>query len=221
MTEPLETMQDFFNTRAEQYDAQQVKNIDGGSECYRVAAEFLPPDTRDLLDLGCGTGLELESVFSRFPNIKVTGIDLAEKMLERLREKYAGHRICLINDSYFSTDLGQNRFDAAISVMSLHHFEADAKAGLYRKIYRSLRPGGVFLEGDYMICSDDSTAEMKFLEERRKLQQDFHLTEKFYHYDTPFTVKHEVSLMQSAGFSTVQRVWGIENNVMLLAKKEK
>lgn len=220
MTEPLETMRDFFNARAEQYDLQQVKNIDGGSECYRVTADFLPPDPQTLLDLGCGTGLELESVFSRFPNIKVTGIDLAEKMLEKLREKYAGHRICLINASYFSTDLGQNRFDAAISIMPLHHFEADAKAGLYRKIYRSLRPGGVFLEGDYMIGSDDSTAEMEFLEERRKLQQNFHLTEKFYHYDTPFTVKHETSLLRSAGFSAVQRVWGIENNVMLLAEKE-
>lgn len=213
-------MRDFFNTRAEQYDLQQVKNIDGGSECYRAAAGFLPADTRDLLDLGCGTGLELKSVFSRFPNIKVTGIDLAEKMLEKLREKYACRKISLINASYFSTDLGQNRFDAAISIMSLHHFEADAKARLYRKIYRSLRPGGVFLDGDYMIGSDDGAVEMKFLEERRKLQRDFHLTEKFYHYDTPFTVKHETSLLRSAGFFAVQQVWGIENNIMLLAKKE-
>lgn len=217
--EKPETMRDFFNTRAEIYDTQQVKNIDGGNKCYRVAAGFLPPNTQNLLDLGCGTGLELEAVFARFPAVSVTGIDLAEKMLAQLQKKYAGYSLNLINGSYFSAELGENRYDAAISIMSLHHFEADAKAGLYRSIFRSLRSGGVFLDGDYMIGSNDRTVEAELLAERRRMQTDCHLTKSFYHVDTPLTVKHETELLLSVGFSDVRQVWGIGNNIMLLAEK--
>ena len=38
-----------------------------------------------ILDLGCGTGLELEALFQRVPNARVTGVDLAEEMLELLK----------------------------------------------------------------------------------------------------------------------------------------
>ena len=42
-----------------------------------------------LLDIGCGTGLELASIYQKFPNVKITGIDLSKDMLEKLRVKYA------------------------------------------------------------------------------------------------------------------------------------
>ena len=216
--EQPETMRDFFNARAEIYDTQQLLNIDGGDACYRAAAGFLPPETRTLLDLGCGTGLELEAVFARFPGIYVTGIDLAEKMLEKLCKKYAGHHLRVINGSYFSTELGENQYDAVLSIMSLHHFEADAKAELYRNIFRALRPGGVFLEGDYMVGSNDDAVEAELLAQRRELQKDGLLTEEFYHVDILLIVAHETKLLQAAGFS-VHRVWGMENNIMLLAEK--
>ena len=217
--EQPETMRDFFNARADIYDTQQIQNIDGGSACYRDAAKFLPSGLETLLDLGCGTGLELEAVFARFPDVQVTGIDLAEKMLEKLREKYAGHSLFLINGSYFSTELGENRYDAVISIMSLHHFEPGIKMGLYRNILRSLRPGGVFLEGDYLVGTNDDAEEAELLAQRRKVQTDCHLTESFYHIDTPLTVTHETDLLVSAGFSTVRQVCGMGNNIMLLAQK--
>ena len=34
-----------------------------------------------ILDLGCGTGLELDALFARFPDLRVTGIDMTEEML--------------------------------------------------------------------------------------------------------------------------------------------
>lgn len=217
--EQLETMRDFFNTRAEIYDTQQLLNIDGGDACYRAAADFLPPDAGTLLDLGCGTGLELAAVFARFPAMRVTGIDLAEKMLEKLREKYAGRPLELICGSYFSTEFGENCFDAALSIMSLHHFEAEAKTELYRRILRALRPGGAFLEGDYLLAENDPAQEAALLAEGRRLREARGRDGEFYHFDTPFTVRHETELLLAAGFSSVRRVWGVGNNVMLLAEK--
>ncbi|MBE6720903.1 MAG: methyltransferase domain-containing protein [Ruminococcaceae bacterium] len=219
MNEIPEEMKTFFNTRAEIYDAQQIKNIDGGEKCYHEIAQYIPDYAKTLLDLGCGTGLELESIFEKFPEMDVTGIDLADKMLERLAAKYSRYSINLINGSYLTADIGAKKYDAAISVMSFHHFTHSQKLKLYTNIFRSLKSNGVFIECDYMVGSNDSGIEAHFLSEREKLLTDHNLTEDLYHYDIPFTIEHEVSLLTESGFQSVKKVWCVENTIMLLATK--
>ena len=82
-------MAEFFDSRLEIYDDHMRTNIDSAEEFYRFTAEQLPktPGCR-VLDLGCGTGLELEYYFPLNPAAKVTGIDLAPGMLGRLKEKF-------------------------------------------------------------------------------------------------------------------------------------
>ena len=80
-----------------------------------------------ILDLGCGTGLELTYYFDRCREGSITGIDLAPGMLQALREKFPGKKLNLIQGSYFAVPLGEEAFDAAVSVESLHHFTAAEK----------------------------------------------------------------------------------------------
>jgi ubiquinone/menaquinone biosynthesis C-methylase UbiE len=220
MSQVPEKMKSFFNTRAKIYDAQQIKNIDGGDKCYREIARYIPDHTKTLLDLGCGTGLELESIFKKFPEMDVTGIDLADKMLERLAVKYSKYSINLINGSYFAVDMGEEKYNAVISVMSLHHFTHSQKLKLYTDIYRCLKSKGIFIECDYMVGSNDSDIEAHFLSEREKLLTDHNLTENLYHYDIPFTTEHEISLLTQSRFQSVEKVWGVDNTIMLLATKQ-
>lgn len=44
-----------------------------------------------ILDLGCGTGLELEGIFSNAPKALITGVNMSENMLFKLQEKYKGY----------------------------------------------------------------------------------------------------------------------------------
>ena len=83
----LEPMAQFFNSRAEIYDEVHTSHIDGGRASKDIVAGLLPEGTKRILDLGVGTGLELEAVFARFPEAHVTGIDMAEDMLQKLRER--------------------------------------------------------------------------------------------------------------------------------------
>lgn len=144
--EPLEVMGAFFGRRISGYD----EHMSPWSEHYKRVAELIPEGAKNLLDLGCGTGLELEGIFERLPDIAVTGIDLSESMTAELLKKYAGRNVEIILDDYFVHDFGENRFDAAISVESLHHFTQEKKVGLFKNLCRSLKPGGIYIECDYI-----------------------------------------------------------------------
>ena len=74
----LEKMNDFFNGRVRGYEEHQLTAIAYAREFYPFTAECLPDKAgASVLDLGCGTGLELGYYFARNPAAKVTGIDMA------------------------------------------------------------------------------------------------------------------------------------------------
>ena len=206
----LERMGEFFDARLDEYDNHQLTCIDAAQEFYPFAARLLPtePDAR-ILDLGCGTGLELEQYFPLNPTARVTGIDLAPGMLGALREKFPGHALTLIQGSYFDVPFGENAFDAAISVESLHHFTKDEKLPLYRRVRDALKDGGYFVLTDYFALSDEEERFRRSELLRLKAEEGL-LDGVFYHYDTPLTVEHEQEALRGAGFSSVEvlKSWG-------------
>ena len=107
----LERMDSFFEKRVEEYDEHMLNEVEGCKEGYIKMAQLIPDGTQNLLDLGCGTGLELDEIFKIHPHIHVTGIDLTKAMLCRLRQKHPDKNIRLICDDYFKTDFGKESFD--------------------------------------------------------------------------------------------------------------
>ncbi len=104
----LERMGDFFAARLNEYDEHMLTEIEGAREFYPYTASLLPMERgAKVLDLGCGTGLELEYYFALNGEASVVGIDLSAEMLEKLTEKFIGKDIQLINASYFDVPLGK------------------------------------------------------------------------------------------------------------------
>jgi tRNA (cmo5U34)-methyltransferase len=208
-------MAEFFDSRLEIYDDHMRTNIDSAEEFYRFTAEQLPktPGCR-VLDLGCGTGLELEYYFPLNPAAKVTGIDLAPGMLGRLKEKFYGKDVDLILGSYFDVPFGEEVYDAAVSVESLHHFTAEEKTPLYEKLRRALRPGGYFILTDYFALSDEEEAARRSELARLKREQGI-ADGALYHFDTPLTAAHEIACLRAAGFAAVEVLnsWGATHTI--------
>lgn len=206
----LEKMDAFFEARLAGYDDHMLTDIEGAGEFYPFTARCLPeiPGAR-ILDLGCGTGLELEFYFQGNPLASVTGIDLSEGMLAALREKFPDKNMTLIRGSYFDLPLGEDCFDAAVSVESLHHFTRDEKTNLYRKLCAALTGDGYFILTDYFAHEDAFEDYCRAELRRLKAEQGIADTD-FYHYDTPLTVEHETEALLAAGFSrvTVLKNWG-------------
>lgn len=205
----LEQMSAFFEARLADYDAHMLQAIEGAAEFYPYTASLLPREegTR-ILDLGCGTGLELESYFALQPDARITGIDLSEGMLQALRDKFPQKDLTLIQGSYFDVPLGEGAFDAAVSVESLHHFTLSEKIPLYTRLRRALKHGGSFILTDYFAPTE--AEEKLYRSEYLRLRAEQGITgDAFYHYDTPLTVAHETEALYEAGFTRVEvlRSW--------------
>ena len=206
----LEKMGDFFDNRLSEYDKHQMTCIDSAEQFYLFTVRCLPAGAKSrILDLGCGTGLELERYFMLNPSAEVVGIDIAPKMLKTLKNKFGDKDLTLILGSYFDVDFEKDAFDAVVSVESLHHFTKAEKIPLYQKIRNALKSNGYFLLTDYFSLSDsDEEFQRNELLRMKKLQG---LSDnELYHYDTPLTVQHEIEALQAAGFSkiTILNHWG-------------
>jgi tRNA (cmo5U34)-methyltransferase len=216
---PLEEMSSFFNTRVDGYEEHMLKELAGSGDYIEVAKLIPPTKGLKLLDLGCGTGLELDEIFGVNPTVQVTGIDLAEKLLERLGQKHAARKsqLNLVLGNYFEYDFGKNTFDVALSVQTLHHFSYEEKIGLYKRINAALKPDGFYIEADY-IAPTQEFEDLHFTENRR-IRAEQGIKEGFYHYDTPCTVENQISMLKKAGFNKVEKIRQHDNCAILKASK--
>ena len=210
-----EDMGAFFDRRIADYE----EHMSFWKEHYRRVAELLPNSTQTLLDLGCGTGLELDRIFERLPDIRVTAIDLSDSMIAELLKKHGHRALEVINGDYFLHDFGENRFDAAVSVESLHHFTAEKKSGLFKNICRALKPGGIYIECDY-IASAPEIEELAFAECSRRRERDGIPNDCYIHFDTPLTLGHEMDAIRSGGFCDVELAENLNGTPIIIAKKK-
>ena len=190
----MEKMTDFFTARVDIYDDHMIHEVEGCREGYLKMAELVPEKTKTLLDLGCGTGLE------------------------RLKKKYSDRDVTLIEADYMACELGTERYDAAVSFQTLHHFTHEEKLGLYEKLWRALKAGGCYIECDYMAETQEQ--EDYFVAEKKRLEEELKLVKgEYYHFDMPCTMDNQKRLLRQAGFTEVEVVWRQENTTILYANR--
>lgn len=191
-----EEMSAFFAKRLACYEEVHLGNW---GELYGHIADFFDEGLEALLDIGCGTGLELEAVYRRFPEVRTVGIDLSRDMLEKAREKFAGKRFQGIEADYFVHPFPDGAFDAALSFETLHHFPFEKKGKIYEKLFQTLKKDGYYIECDYVACcqEEEDLCRERLARARAKsaLPEDV-----FLHIDTPLTLEHQTKLMERAGF---------------------
>ena len=159
-----------------------------------------------ILDLGCGTGLELDQVFLRAPNARITGIDLAAGMLNRLREKYRSRadQIQLIEGNYLDVPFGEGEYDYAISSLTTHHLPPETKVIVYRKIFKALKPCGSYIEGDQTTSQEGEQDGLgRFRREVARLPE---ADRARWNYDITLSPDTNMRLLREAGFKVVHLI---------------
>lgn len=208
-----EKMGDFFKKRVDGYDEHMRLNVDGFKQIYTVVADPIEQTqkTVSLLDLGCGTGLELEAVFQKAPKARVTGVDLSKEMLGCLAEKYADKKkqITLELGSYLEIPFPEKKYDYALSVMTLHHLTKEEKVTIYQKIFNILKDDGFYIEADYVVSTSEEAERFNLYQEIKETYgiKDMHN----YHVDIPFSKETQTQLFYRAGFKSVETILELEN----------
>lgn len=183
-------VRNFFNEEINNYDNVHSKYM----ETKETLADNLDKDSKKILDLGGGTGLELIHLFELFPEANVTVIDITENMLEKLKTRSFSNQVKTICGDFFEVDFGEN-YDAVISTSALHHFKKEEKLKLYKKILDCLKNNGQFINCDYIAITQEKEDEQLY-----ELEHNF---DDYRHIDIPLTIEHELEILKSVGFSDI------------------
>jgi S-adenosylmethionine-diacylgycerolhomoserine-N-methlytransferase len=97
---PAETaVEKYYRFHSRIYDATRWSFLFGRTAIMENFAGVAP---RHVLEVGCGTGRNLVALGRRFPQARVTGVDLSVTMLDLARRKTAGFgpRVQLLHQAY-------------------------------------------------------------------------------------------------------------------------
>ena len=207
LEERNQSMRDFFNEKIDSYDEKHAEFM----LTKKALTDNLEGPLNKVLDLGAGTGLELTYLFEKFPEVKVTAIDITENMLEELSKRDFAKNVTTICGDFFKVDFGRH-YDAVISTSALHHFLEVDKERLYQKIYDSLKLNGVFLNADKVVKTRK--------EEQELIKDYYHNKDNRPHIDTPLCIDSELAILRSVGFTDIEtKEVDNDNDILIIAKK--
>ena len=165
-------------------------------------------------------------MLEKFPEAHLTLVDIAEKMLEMARQRFAarGQTRYVVSD-YSTGDLG-GPYDIACSALSIHHLAPEEKRLLFRRIFVCLKPGGMFVNADQ---ADGETPyfRKRYLEYWNEFMRSGPMTEAQYaeileHRDTldrNEKLSDQLAWLREAGFSDVDVVYRNRTFIVTVAKK--
>ncbi len=98
------------------------------------------PDNARILEIGCGYGREAREILSRTPFY--TGLDASKQLLKRAHERVP--KAELVEADAEEYDYPDSEYDIVFSFAALRHLDQSGVQTVLKKVYESLRPGGIF-----------------------------------------------------------------------------
>lgn len=233
----MEAIKAHFEEEARVFDATIVRLIphyDSMIDALVSALPFPAGSRPKILDLGCGTGTVSARVFGRYPDAKITCLDIAENMLGMARAKlnpYNANAEFVLAD--FSDWIPPVRYDAVVSSLALHHLPDDgAKRAFFSKVHESLSPGGCFLNADVVLSGDPQLQSMYLRKWRSFMigrdaghdpvsaeEADEKWFPSYEREDRPAVLSDQLDWLGTCGFAVTDVIWKHYNFAVYGGKK--
>jgi S-adenosylmethionine-diacylgycerolhomoserine-N-methlytransferase len=140
-TAPHEALQSYYALHSRIYDATRWSFLFGRDAVIHRAAGFIRPQS--ILEVGCGTGRNLNVLRATFPEASITGVDLSADMLGIARQRTQGVR--LIQRAY---DTPAGGFDLILCSYALSMFNPGWERAI-ETAAADLNPGGIIAVVDF------------------------------------------------------------------------
>ncbi|MDE4078866.1 class I SAM-dependent methyltransferase [Methanosphaera sp. Vir-13MRS] len=212
----MSDLREHFNQAADEYDNLITKTLVNYDEMTDALINAIPDQKSPrVLDLGCGTGNITEKVLKRFPDAKITCLDVSDKMIDIAKEKLSDYdNIEYVNGDFTIVDI-IDKYDAIISSLALHHIPSDEeKKEMYQHIYDALNVGGVFYNADVIKPNSEYNQILnekmndKYMEEHgvSNEQKTSHKQDRE-NNDVPSTLVTHIKLLEEVGFEQIDVIW--------------
>ncbi len=118
------------------------EGLSAAGEWHQLKPLFPPLQGKRVLDLGCGYGWHCKYAAEQGA-ARVLGLDLSRKMIEEAKERNTEAQIEYDVCGMEEYEYPEEQWDCVVSNLALHYIE-DIET-IFQKVYRTLKPGGVFL----------------------------------------------------------------------------
>jgi ubiquinone/menaquinone biosynthesis C-methylase UbiE len=130
-----------------------MRSLAGGAA--REIAKKLPvaKGATRMLDIGGSHGIYSVELCKVHPSLESTLLELPEAIAcseESLAKLGMGPRVKHRAGDALKDDLGEDEYDLVLISNLVHHFTAAENEALAKRIFRALKPGGVFVIGDWI-----------------------------------------------------------------------
>ena len=204
-------------------DVERFSNIQAGqnsimdsvlvSDLMEKAIKAMTSQARTACDIGCGAGNYALRVLRQFPEIELTLIDLSPNMLDRAVQRITeqkGKIKARIEGDIRDVALEPESFDVMTAAAVLHHLRSRQEwDGVMRKIYRALKPGGMFWLWDLVKYDDPRMQAIQYeryadyLIEHEGAEFQKMIFERVEQSDTPENTAFIFQKMLEVGFKEV------------------
>lgn len=139
--------EEHFHDRPAAYEDLIVRIVPDARTFFGTVVSFVPGGKISVLELGSGTGYVTEMVLRASPTASVTCIDMDPAMLAVARQKEMLRGVSFLEGD-FREVWPEEQFDLVLTSLCLHHLPDPDRTAVIGRIYKTLRPGGVFVNGD-------------------------------------------------------------------------
>lgn len=137
--------------------------------CHSLAVDLVHHIIREkgftsgsVVDLGAGAGAVIESLVESYPTMTAVWVDQSSQCHTLAIDKLRGYldRVTLVQaDLRKFGGKRESEFDLVIAFSSIHHLSRADRLGLFARIFKSLRLGGVFVNFDEFRDPDPTKFE--------------------------------------------------------------
>ena len=204
-----------FNEFSKDYTNDMVKCVPYYNALISSFTENLPSSFQpiSILDLGCGNGNVTSYILRKYPKSAYTLVDASQEMLNLCKTRFKDFNIKYVASYFQDFDFGEHQYDFIAAGFSLHHCKSDDKKMLFEKIYKALKPHGVFSCSDLMI-NKKSPEHVALLEQWQTFVLNNYdssekwewLMEHYNEFDNPDSYDDQKKWLEHVGFKKLNTI---------------
>ena len=191
----------------------------------RLGQKFITPIS-NVMDLGCSTGLGVESLIKQNGNVMFYLCDTSEPMLSICRAKYSSMDNVVVEKKDITKELPNAQCSLILSCLTIQFTPIEYRQRIIQNVYDRLQAGGAFLFVEkvlgYSAVVDDAMKDEYYAIKRENSYTEEQIAGKRKSLEgslVPVTEAANRQFLSAAGFQIIETYWRYLNFCGLIAIK--